>query len=375
MVPPAWSKWLPDWSKRDLLTLTVWRWIALVVVVTLWLLVAKVAFRALFMVPADATPAARAWKRALFCLTMIATLLAVHVFVREQVNITGPVFVFMRVVLSPVWWLMAAVMSFYAAVAMAETIIASPRVDPEGVQAAFLRALFGLLGFLIGGTVFMVGLSRIGVSLIPLLTGVGIGGLALAMAARPTLEGIIASFTIFADNPYGVGERVNVMGHNGIVESIGLRSTRIRLLSEHVTAIPNEKMAAAEVENIGRRTCIRRLFDVTIVYGTPPEKIARAVEILREILAVPEDHEGASQPHPNAAINRFEFPPRVYFNELNSDSLNIYVSYWYHPPEFWSYMEHAHEVNLQIMQRFNAEGVEFAFPTQTIHMAGDQEGQ
>ena len=82
-----------------------------------------------------------------------------------------------------------------------------------------------------------------------------------------------------------------------------------------------------------------------------------------------------SHPHPNEAINRPDFAPRVFFNELNSDSLNIYVSYWYHPPEFWDYMEHAHQINLQIMQRFNAEGIEFAFPTQTVHLAGNQEDQ
>ena len=277
LIPPKWSGWLPSWSKHVFLSLTIWRWIALLALVLLWFWVLKESFRALLFQTTANSPAVRSWKRALFCLVAISTLFVVHLILREHINITGPVFVFLRLILSPIWWLLGAVMTFFATMALAERIIASPRVDPEGIQAAFFRALFGLLGFVGGGAVFIVGLSRIGVSLVPLLTGLGIGGLALALAARPTLESIISSFTIFADNPYRVGERVNVMGHNGIVESIGLRSTKIRLLSEHVTTIPNEKMAAAEVENVSRRTCIRRLFNVTITYVTPPDKIKRAV--------------------------------------------------------------------------------------------------
>jgi len=375
LVPPWWSKWLPPWSKHVFLSLTIWRWIALGSLTLLWYWVIKVSIRVFLVPAATVSPAARSWKRALFFLTVMTMLFLVHILIREQINISGPVFVFLRVFLAPFWWLFAAMMTFFVSNALAESIIASPKVDPEGIQAAFFRALFGLLGFVGGGVVFIIGLSRVGVSLVPLLTGLGIGGLALAMAARPTLEGIISSFTIFADNPYRVGERVNVLDHNGIVESIGLRSTRIRLLNDHVTVIPNEKMATAEVENIGRRSCIRRLFNVTITYGTPPDKINRAVEVLEDILAVPADREAASDPHPNEAINNPDFPPRVYFNELNSDSLNLYVSYWYHPPEYWEFMEHAHRVNLEIMHRFNAEGIEFAFPTQTVHLTGAPEEQ
>jgi MscS family membrane protein len=156
-------------------------------------------------------------------------------------------------------------------------------------------------------------------------------------------------------------------------------------------------MAAVEIENIAQRPFIRCILNVTITYDTPPEKINRTVEILREILAVPEPLEEASPmssegvaetagteelvetaategepaPHANESINQPGFPPRVYFNNFNADSLNILVLYWYHPPQRWDYLEHAHWVNLQIMERFNAEGIDFAFPTQTLHLAGD----
>ena len=149
-------------------------------------------------------------------------------------------------------------------------------------------------------------------------------------------------------------------------------------------------MSSEDVENIGQRPYIRRVFNITITYDTPPEKVTRAEEILREILTVPEapkpatadstsalantaatDGDADQQPHPNEAINQLDFTPRVYFNEFNADSLNILVIYWYHPPEYWDYLAHARWINVQIMERFNAEGIDFAFPTQTLHLAGD----
>jgi MscS family membrane protein len=305
---------------------------------------------------------------------------------QDYINITGKLLIVSMSILALVGWIVAALAAFFLGMAIAETIIASPKIDPEGLQASYLRASLGVLGFIGSIVVIVYALSRAGVSLVPFLTGLGIGGLALGLAARPTLGNIIASFMIFADNPYRAGQRVRVMGHDGSVESIGLRSTRIKRIDGHVVSIPNEKMAEADIENIALRPFIRRDFDITITYDTPPDRINRAVEILHEILSVPDqdsndmrsemdkeviENEGSKQPsHPNEAINKPDYPPRVYFNELNADSLNIRVIYWFFPPEWWDYLEHCHRINVQILERFNAEGIEFAFPTQTLHIEG-----
>jgi small-conductance mechanosensitive channel len=180
------------------------------------------------------------------------------------------------------WYFLATGVLFLSN-AVAETIVASPKIDPEGIQASYIRAVFGLFGLISMALLMLTGLFKVGVSLGPLLAGAGIGGLAVALAARPTFENVISSFMIFLDKPYRVGQR-----------------------------------------------------------------------------------------DPNEAINQPDFPPRVYFNDLNADSLSILVIYWYHPPEHWDYLEHAHWVNVQIMERFNAEGIDFAFPTQTLHLAGDE---
>lgn len=191
------------------------------------------------------------------------------------------------------------------------------------------------------------------------IAGLGIGGLAVALAAQDTLKHFIGSFVIAGDRPFEIGDRVVVDGHDGPVESIGMRSTRIRTLEGHLVSIPNGELANRTIRNIGKRPFIRRVGNVTITYDTPSAKIERAVEILKEIL---DNHEGMHE----------ELPPRVYFNELNSASLNILFLYWYHPPDYWAYMDFTQKVNLEIMRRFNAEGIDFAFPTQTLHLAGDK---
>jgi MscS family membrane protein len=132
----------------------------------------------------------------------------------------------------------------------------------------------------------------------------------------------------------------------------------VRTLTGHLVTIPNEKVASESVENIGRRPSIRRLANITITYDTPPDKMERALNLIREIL---DNHEGM-QP---------DFPPRVFFNEFNDTSLNIIMLYWYHPPDWAAYMAFSERVNLQIMRAFEKEGIEFAFPTTTNYLAHD----
>jgi MscS family membrane protein len=198
-------------------------------------------------------------------------------------------------------------------------------------------------------------LDNIGFDVSTLLAGLGIGGFAVALAAQDTLKNFFASIMILLDKPYHVGQRIVVKGHDGVVEEIGLRSTKMRLLTGHLTTIPNDEMARTDVENIGRRPHIRRLTNISITYDTPPEKVEKAVSIILEIL---DDHEGMDP----------EFPPKAYFNEFNSASLNLLVIYWYHPADYWGFMQHSQQVNLQIMQRFEEEDIEFAFPTTTTYL-------
>lgn len=191
-----------------------------------------------------------------------------------------------------------------------------------------------------------------------IIAGLGIGGLAFALAAQDTVKNFFGSVVLFSDKPFEMGDRIVVDGEDGPVEEVGLRSTKIRTFDGHLVTIPNGALANKMIRNIGKRPYIRRVANITITYDTPSEKVDRAEEIIKEIL---DNHEGMNP----------DFPPRVYFSDFNADSLNILVIYWYHPPDYWAYMAFTERFNKEVFRRFNEEGIEFAFPTQTLYLAGD----
>ncbi|VGO18413.1 mechanosensitive ion channel family protein [Pontiella sulfatireligans] len=190
-----------------------------------------------------------------------------------------------------------------------------------------------------------------------ILAGLGVGGLAVALAAQETIKNFFGSLVIFADKPFELGERIVVGGHDGAVEEVGFRSTRIRTLDGHLVTVPNGELANLMIQNIGKRAYIKRVMNVTITYDTPPEKVQQALDILKELL---DNHEGMNA----------DFPPRVFFNNFNDCSLNILAIYWYHPPEYWDYLAFSEKLNLELLKRYNEAGIEFAFPTQTLHVNG-----
>lgn len=197
-----------------------------------------------------------------------------------------------------------------------------------------------------------------GKELTSILAALGVGGLAVALAAQDTIKNFFGSLVLLTDKPFELGDRIVVDGFDGPVEAVGFRSTRIRTLEGHLITIPNGELANKTIQNIGKRPHIRRIMNITITYDTPSAKIDRALEILKDIL---KDHEGM---HP-------EFPPRAFFNEFNDASLNLFAIYWYHPPDWWAYCAFTEWVNKEVFRRFNEEGIDFAFPTQTLYLAGD----
>jgi MscS family membrane protein len=193
-----------------------------------------------------------------------------------------------------------------------------------------------------------------GIDIGPLIASLGIGGLAFALAGKDSIANFFGSLTILLDKPFQVGERIIIDQHDGFVENVGFRSTRLRTLTGNLVSIPNEKIINSTLENIGRRTHIRWRATLTLTYDTPPEKVERAVEILREIL---HNHERM----------RENYPPQAHFAGFGDWSLNITVYAWYHSSNNWEYQSWLERTCLEIMRRFRAEGIEFAFPTQTVY--------
>ena len=163
-----------------------------------------------------------------------------------------------------------------------------------------------------------------GIELGPLVASLGIGGLAFALAGKDTISNFLGSLTILLDKPFSVGERIVIDKHDGFVEAVGFRSTRIRTLTGNLVSIPNDRITSSTLENIARRSYLRWNMELGLTCETPPEKVERAVRIVEEIL---KGHEGM----------RDDYPPRVHFNGFKDWSLNVSIYAWYFPPDFWKF--------------------------------------
>lgn len=193
-----------------------------------------------------------------------------------------------------------------------------------------------------------------------LLAGLGVGGLAVALAAQETIKNFFGSITVLTDKPFELGDRVIVDGIDGAVEKVGFRSTSIRTADGFLVTYPNGELAGKAIQNAGRRACIRRVMNLGVPYDTPPGKMRQAVAILREVLQAETAAMAPGQ------------PARVYFTEFGGSALMIQVIYWFGSTDYWSYLEFNERLNFEILRRFGEAGIEFAFPSQTLYVAGDR---
>ncbi|MFC1858878.1 mechanosensitive ion channel family protein [Thermodesulfobacteriota bacterium] len=159
---------------------------------------------------------------------------------------------------------------------------ASTESTLDDMLAPLVGKTLRIFVILIGSIIIIQNLT--GLKIGPLLASLGIGGLAVALAAKESIANFFGTLTILFDKPFQIGERIIIGGNDGVVESVGFRSTRIRTLTGHLLTMPNEKIVSSTIENIGKRPHIRWLTNIGITYDTPPEKAEKAVRMIREIL-------------------------------------------------------------------------------------------
>lgn len=193
------------------------------------------------------------------------------------------------------------------------------------------------------------------------LAGLGLAGLALSLAAQDSLKNFFGSITILLDRPFQVGDRIVFGGYDGQIDEIGFRSTKIRTAAGHLITIPNSKIVSDPVENVSRRPYIRRSFNLVLAAGTPHDRVRLAVATVRNVL----DEPGLCEPI-RPVVDGESFPPRVFLSELQDGKPTLGVVYWYAPPSYWPYMEHAERVNLRIYQALAEAEVGFALPAATV---------
>lgn len=230
--------------------------------------------------------------------------------------------------------------------------ITQQRMEEDAASATTLSALSFLGRLLLWLIVLLLALDNLGFDITALVTGLGISGIAVALALQNILGDLFASLSIVLDKPFVIGDFIVVNEYLGTVEKIGLKTTRLRSLSGEQIVFSNADLLNSRVRNFKRMHERRVVFSIGVTYQTPHEKLQRAVDIIREIVIA---QHGA----------RFD---RVHFKEFADSSLLIECVYYVSSPDFNTYMDIQQSINLEIYRRFGAEGIEFAYPTRTIHL-------
>ncbi|MFT4250608.1 MAG: mechanosensitive ion channel family protein [Candidatus Woesearchaeota archaeon] len=218
------------------------------------------------------------------------------------------------------------------------------------------ESLLGMLASILKGLLWLIAilliLANLGVEITPLIAGLGIGGLAIAFAFQRILEDLFSSFSIYFDKPFEVGDFIIVGDDMGVVKYVGLKTTRLTTLQGQELIISNRELTSTRINNYKRMQRRRIVFEIGVEYSTPTEKLEKvrslAEQIFKDIELVDLD--------------------RIHFKEFADSSLNYEIVYYINSSDFYDHMNAREDINFGLLKAFREEGIEFAFPTQTLHV-------
>ena len=224
------------------------------------------------------------------------------------------------------------------------------KIDPATVTTISAIGFIGRM--ILWVLVALLLLDNLGINVTALVAGLGVGGIAVALAVQNILGDLFASLSIVLDKPFAVGDFLIIDEHMGAVENVGLKTTRIRSLSGEQLVFSNADLLKSRIRNYGRMFERRVVFKFGVTYQTPRDKLKIIPQIVRE--AIEEQ-------------NKIRFD-RAHFQAYGDSSLNFEIVYYVLSPDYNTYMDIQQAINLRIHERFEQEEIDFAYPTQTIYM-------
>ena len=224
------------------------------------------------------------------------------------------------------------------------------RAETDRASLTTIAALGVLARVVVWVLIFLVALDAFGVDVTALVTGLGIAGVAVALAVQNVLGDLLASLSIALDKPFVIGDSIAFEGFNGTVEHIGLKTTRLRSVSGEQIVVANAELLKARIRNYQRQVERRVVFPTALAFDTPPELAERAPQILREIVAA----------QPSTRLDR------SHFSGFGESSLNLETVYFVTTADYGVYMDTQQRIYLEMMRRFRAEGITLAPPPRAV---------
>ncbi len=225
------------------------------------------------------------------------------------------------------------------------------KLEKNAAAVTMLSSVSLLLRIFLWTILLILALDNFGVNITSLVAGLGVGGIALALAVQNILGDVFASFSIVLDKPFVIGDFIIVGDHLGTVENVGLKTTRVRSLSGEQLVFSNNDLLRSRIRNFKRMYERRVVFSIGVVYQTPADKVEAIPGLIKSIIE-------------NQNQVRFD---RAHFKEYGPYSLNFEIVYWVLNPDYNLYMDIQQAINLQIYKQFQQMRVEFAYPTQQLY--------
>lgn len=356
LIPSPWIEAMPQWLRTPVWGQAVWKWFALVLLLGAFGMVLKAALRL-----SRKGSAGRPFLHALARLFLpLALLVAAPVFAYVtlvQVNFINEVGSTIGLLTSAVMFFSAAWLAWRAAPVIAEAIISSPNIAPESIDAHLIRICLRLCGLIAAAALLSVGAERVGMPVYGIVAGLGIGGLAIALAAQPTIENLIGSLSLFADKPVRVGSLCRYGDSLGTVEGIGIRSTRIRGNDRSLTTIPNGALSRMPIVNLSQRDRMLIQSVIGLRCETSAEQLRFVLAKLREMLIA----------HPRIITET----ARARFIGFSASSRDIEVYAYVLTNDWPEFLQIQEDVFLHIINIVENSGCGFAFPSQTLYLTRD----
>lgn len=353
IVPIRWLLRLPAWAKSPIAGVGAWQWLGLGLGLALCLGFVYGVYRLnRHLAGRRADESGPGWYALLTPLAIVLVTAFPVPLLCAIFRIGGTARIAITLMQSGALYLSAAWLSVIAASLLAEAIVASERLRRGSLDSQLIRLGMRFVGLGIAVGFLIQGSYELGFPTYSVLAGLGVGGLAVALAARDSLANLLGSMLIMIEKPFRVGHYVKVSGGEGTVEDVGFRSTRIRTPDNSLISIPNNSVVNATVENLSLRMMRRQRFLIQVTYDTPRENLEQLITGIKQIIA---DH---------PLINKSNF--NVRFNDFGESSLNILVYFYIETTDYSAELAAREEVLLQIMDLAKHLGIDFAFPTRTL---------
>ena len=334
----------------------LWKWVTLVKALLFVGLIFYLGYRLAGLVEggSESRPERAVWARPLMLVFAIIGFAILDYVTVDIVQLTGPQLAIATGLIAillhgAVIWLL-----FLITQRVADAVIRIRDMGVQQLDAQLVRLVSKIVGVLLAVLVLVRFADSIGVPIAPLIAGLGVGGLAVALAVRPTLENVVAGFVLFADQPVKVGEFCMFGDKLGTVETIGLRSVKIRGLDRTVISLPNAEFSMMQITNFSRRDS--NLFHTTLGlrYETTSDQLRLVLARLRELLIR----------HPMVSMD----PARVRFAGYGDFSLNVELFAFVNTRDWNEFLAVQEDLNLRIKDVVEGCGTGFAFPSQTLYM-------